>query len=127
LASVKKHSYWVGLAVLSALIAAAVLLAPAKISRIELEREALVAANRLKAQMLNEPDMLFYALTSPSEAPQFGDILNKSGYGQRVLRYELYDQSGALTFTSGLSGLRLELRYRSPMSRARFRYGGPAR
>ena len=108
LESVKKHSYWVGLAVLSALIAAAAFIAPSEISRIELEREALVAANRLKAQMLNEPDTLFYAITSPSEKPQFGEILDKSGYGRRVLRYELYDKSGALVFTSGLSGLQLD-------------------
>jgi diguanylate cyclase (GGDEF)-like protein len=107
LASMKQHFYWVGLAVLSALIAAAVLVAPAKISRIELEREALVAANRLKAKMLEEPDTLVYALTSPSETPQFGDIIDKSGYGPRVLRYELYDPSGTLIFTSGLAGLQL--------------------
>jgi diguanylate cyclase (GGDEF)-like protein len=108
LASVKKHSYWVGLAVLSALIAAAAFIAPSKISRIELEHEALVAANRLKAQMLKEPDALFYALTSPSLTPQFGELLDKSGYGPRVLRYELYDRAGVLVFTSGLSGLNLD-------------------
>ena len=39
---------------------------------------------------------------------QFGEILDKSGYGRRVLRYELYDKSGALVFTSGLSGLQLD-------------------
>jgi diguanylate cyclase (GGDEF)-like protein len=108
LASVKKHFYWVGLTVLGALIAAAAFVAPSKISQIELEREAQVAASRIKAQMLREPDALVYALTSPSHTPQFTEILGKSGYGTRVLRYELYDQAGVLTFTSGMAGMTLD-------------------
>jgi hypothetical protein len=79
-----------------------------KISRYELDREAQTAAGRLKVQMLNEPDTLFYALASPSFTTQFADILNKWGYGPRVLRYELYDKEGNLTFTSGLAGLKLD-------------------
>ncbi|MFO7477744.1 MAG: bifunctional diguanylate cyclase/phosphodiesterase [Methyloceanibacter sp.] len=108
LASVKKHFYWVGLTVLGALIAAAAFVAPSKISQIELEREAQVAASRIKAQMLREPDALVYALTSPSHTPQFTEILGKSGYGPRMLRYELYDQAGVLTFTSGMAGMTLD-------------------
>ena len=108
LASHKKYWYWVVLVALSALIAAAAFVAPGKISQIELKREALVAADRLKAQMLKEPDALFYALASPSATPQFADILNKSGYGPRVLRYELYGRDGQLAFTSGLAGLQLD-------------------
>ena len=108
LASVKKHFYWVGLTVLGALIAAAAFVAPSKISQIELEREAQVAASRIKAQMLREPDAVVYALTSPSHTPQFTEILGKSGYGPRVLRYELYDQAGVLTFTSGMAGMTLD-------------------
>ena len=79
LASHKKYWYWVVLVALSALIAAAAFVAPGKISQFELEREALIAADRLKAQMLNEPDALFYALASPSATPQFADILDKTG------------------------------------------------
>jgi diguanylate cyclase (GGDEF)-like protein len=108
LVSLKKHWLWAGLVVLSALIAAAALVAPGKISRYELDREAQTAASRLKVQMLNEPDTLFYALASPSFTTQFADILNKWGYGPRVLRYELYDKEGNLTFTSGLAGLKLD-------------------
>ena len=108
LVSLKKHWLWAGLVVLSALIAAAALVAPGKISRYELDREAQTAAGRLKVQMLNEPDTLFYALASPSFTTQFADILNKWGYGPRVLRYELYDKEGNLTFTSGLAGLKLD-------------------
>jgi diguanylate cyclase (GGDEF)-like protein len=104
----KKYWYWVVLAVLSALIVAAAFVAPGKITQFELKREALTAADRLKAHMLNEPDALFYALASPSATPQFGEILEKAGYGHRVLRYELYDRSGQLVFTSGLSGLQLD-------------------
>jgi diguanylate cyclase (GGDEF)-like protein len=108
LASLKKYWYWAGLAVMCALIAFTAIVAPSRISQIELEREALVAANRLKAQMQKEPDALFYALTTPSLTPQFADIIDKSGYRQRVLRYELYDRQGNLAFTSGLSGLQLD-------------------
>ncbi|MGZ8416495.1 MAG: putative bifunctional diguanylate cyclase/phosphodiesterase [Methyloceanibacter sp.] len=108
LVSLKKHWLWAGLVVLSALIAVAALVAPSKISRYELDREAQTAAGRLKVQMLNEPDTLFYALASPSFTTQFADILNKWGYGPRVLRYELYDKEGNLTFTSGLAGLKLD-------------------
>ena len=104
----KKHWYWAGLVVLSALIATAALVAPGKISRYELEREAFTAAQRLRVQMLNEPDTLFYALSSPSFTTQFAEILDKWGYSHRVLRYELYDQKGGLDFTSGLAGLKLD-------------------
>src|SRR6185437_567971 len=101
LASLKKHWYWAGLVVLSALIAAAALIAPGKISNYELEREAFTAAQRLRLRMLNEPDTLFYALANPSTTTQFADIIDKWGYSHRVLRYEIYDQKGGLTFTSG--------------------------
>jgi diguanylate cyclase (GGDEF)-like protein len=108
LASHKKYWYWVVLVALSALIVAAAFVAPGKITQFELKREALTAADRLKAQMLNEPDAMFYALTSPSATPQFAEILKKTGYGHRVLRYELYNREGQLEFTSGLSGLQLD-------------------
>jgi diguanylate cyclase (GGDEF)-like protein len=108
LASHKKYWYWVVLAVLSALVVAAAFVAPGRITQFELKREALTAADRLKEQMLKEPDALFYALASPSATPQFADILNKTGYGHRVLRYELYNRAGQLEFTSGLSGLQLD-------------------
>jgi diguanylate cyclase (GGDEF)-like protein len=108
LASHKKYWYWVVLAVLSALIVTAAFVAPGRITQFELKREALTAADRLKEQMLKEPDALFYALASPSATPQFADILNKTGYGHRLLRYELYNREGQLEFTSGLSGLELD-------------------
>ena len=50
LASQKKYWYWAFLVVLSALVVAAAFIAPGKISQIELKREALIAADRLKAQ-----------------------------------------------------------------------------
>ena len=117
LASLKKHWYWVGLVVLSALIATAALVAPGKISRYELEREAFTAAQRLRVQMLNEPDTLFHALSSPSFTTQFAEILDKWGYSHRVLRYELYDQKGGLDFTSGLSGLKLDDEFATLLAR----------
>ena len=117
LASLKKHWYWAGLVVLSALIATAALVAPGKISRYELEREAFTAAQRLRVQMLNEPDTLFYALSSPSFTTQFAEILDKWGYSHRVLRYELYDQKGGLDFTSGLAGLKLDDEFATLLAR----------
>ncbi len=108
LASLKKHWYWAGVLALGALVAATALVAPGRISRIELEREALVAAGSLKNKLLQEPDALFYALDAPSHTPEFTRILNKTRYGSRVLRYELYDREGKLAFTSGLAGLKLD-------------------
>ena len=58
--------------------------------------------------MLNEPDTLFYASRASWLTTQFADILDKWGYGHRVLRYELYDKYGNLAFTSGLAGLKLD-------------------
>jgi diguanylate cyclase (GGDEF)-like protein len=104
MAWLKKNAHWAGLALLSALIAVTAIIAPGRISQIELEREAQLAANRLQAQMLEEPDALYEAVTRPGTSQQFSAILDKSGYGHRVLRYELYDQQGNLVFTSGLAG-----------------------
>ncbi len=106
-ASLKNQWHWAGLSLLSALIAAAAFVVPDRISHIELEREASVAATRLKAQILKEPDALLEALSGPALTPQFAALFDKSGYGHRVLRYEFYDKDGRLAFTSGLAGLSL--------------------
>ena len=108
LASLKKHWYWAGVLALGAAIAAVALAAPGTISRIELEREASLVAARLKTQMLQEPEALSDAIRTPSVTPTFADILAKSGYGDRALRYELYDRAGKLVYTSGIAGLPLE-------------------
>ena len=108
LASLKKHWYWAGVLALGAAIAAVALAAPGRISRIELEREASLVAARLKTQMLQEPEALSDAIRTPSVTPTFADILAKSGYGDRALRYELYDRDGKLVYTSGIAGLPLE-------------------
>jgi len=97
----KKHWHWVGLALLSALIAATALLAPGSVSRLELEREALIAETRLNTALLDEPNVVLDALTRPGLAPQLSDVFEKSGYSHRILRYELYDAKGRLIFTSG--------------------------
>jgi diguanylate cyclase (GGDEF)-like protein len=95
------------LALLCALIAVTAFLAPGKISTLELRREAVTAADRIRAQMLKEPDAVFDALTRPGLAPQLANILDHAGYSHRVLRFELYDEAERLRFTSGLSGLNL--------------------
>ncbi len=107
-ASLKKHWYWAGVLALGATIAAVALAAPGRISRIELEREASLVAARLKTQMVQEPEALSDAIRTPSVTPTFADILAKSGYGDRALRYELYDRDGKLVYTSGIAGLPLE-------------------
>jgi diguanylate cyclase (GGDEF)-like protein len=103
----KGRWYWTGLALLCALIAVAAVLAPGKISSLELRREAMMAAERIRAQMLKEPDDVFEALTRPGFAPQLANVFDHAGYSHRLLRFELYDQSGQLRFTSGLSGVNL--------------------
>jgi len=105
--SLKKQWHWVGLALLCALIAVTAFLAPGKISNLEMRREAVTAAERIRAQMLKEPDAVFDALTQPGLSPQFANILDHAGYAHRVLRFELYDEAERLRFTSGLSGLNL--------------------
>jgi diguanylate cyclase (GGDEF)-like protein len=103
----KKHWHWTGLALLCALIAVTAFFAPSRVSMLELRREAVTAADRIRAQMLKEPDAVFDALTRPGMAPQLANILDHAGYSHRVLRFELYDEAERLRFTSGLSGSNL--------------------
>ncbi len=102
-----KYWHWAGLALLSAVIAATALIAPGKVSQLELEREALVAENRINTQLLEQPNIALDALTRPGLAPQLGEVFQQSGYARRVLRYELYDARGRLIFTSGQANFQL--------------------
>jgi hypothetical protein len=104
----KKYWPWTGLALPLALIAIAAVLAPGKVGRMELEREAHIAAKRIATELGDEPSALIDAFAKPSLAPHLGAILDASGYGGRVLRYELYDDAGRLSFTSGKAGLVLD-------------------
>ena len=106
--SFKKHWHWAGLALLSAMIAVTALIAPGRVSLLELEREALVAEDRIRGHLLEEPNILIDALTRPGLAPHLSEIFQQSGYAHRVLRYELYDAKGRLTFTSGRAGVALD-------------------
>jgi diguanylate cyclase (GGDEF)-like protein len=105
LETLNKYWHWAALAVLGALIAATALVVPGRVSLLELEREALVAEERIRAQVVEEPNIVIDALTRPGLAPQLSEIFQKSGYAHRLLRYELYDAKGRLTFTSGQAGL----------------------
>jgi diguanylate cyclase (GGDEF)-like protein len=104
----KKYWPWTGLALPLALIALAAVLAPGKVGQMELEREAQIAAKRIATELGDEPSALIDAFAKPSLAPHLGAILDASGYGGRVLRYELYDEEGRLSFTSGKAGLVLD-------------------
>jgi diguanylate cyclase (GGDEF)-like protein len=111
-AGLKRQWYWAAFLLLGALACAVAYLAPSQIGGRELEREALVASDRLRAQLVLEPDVVLNALTRSSPAPELLQLFENSGYGHRVLRYELYDQDGKLVFTSGNSGLDLGERNR---------------
>src|SRR5712691_11713989 len=97
----KRHAHCAGLLLLSAVIGAVAFFMPSRISMMELERESFVAAERLNNQLMQEPGTLLDALSQPALAPQLSSIFEHSGYGARVLRYELYDEAGRLVFTSG--------------------------
>jgi len=104
----REYWHWAGLA-LSALIVLTALIAPSRVSLLELEHEALVAEERIRAQMLKDPQVVHNALTVPGAAPQLSEIFDASGYAPRVLRYELYNAKGRLLFTSGHANLRLDV------------------
>ncbi len=108
LETITKYWHWAGLAALAALIAAMAFVVPDRVSRLELEREALMAEERIQAQLLEEPNIVIDALTRPGFAPQLNQIFQQSGYAHRVLRYELYDAKGRLSFTSGHASLPLD-------------------
>ncbi len=105
--SLKRNWHWVGLALLSAIIAAMALIAPSKVSELELKREALVAEQRIRTQLQEDPNVVADAMTTPGVAPQLSDVFHGSGYQHRVLRYELYDAEGRLVFTSGQANVDL--------------------
>ena len=105
--ALKRHWYWGGLLLLALLIGTVAFLTPSKISVRELQHEAEIANTRLQAQLTQEPGVLLDALNRPALAPELSEVFEKSGYGHRLLRYELYDASGKLIFTSGKSGLDL--------------------
>ena len=107
LATITRYWYWAALALVSTLIAVAALVAPGRISVMELEREALTAATRIRAQALEEPEYFYNAFSKPAHAPRLNELFDRAGYAQRVLRYELYDAKGDLIFTSGKSGLQV--------------------
>jgi diguanylate cyclase (GGDEF)-like protein len=102
--------YWLlaGSVLLCAVIAYAAFVAPSRIGQLELEREARLASERIGAGLKSEPSTLIDAFRRPALAPQISRIFQDLGYGHRVLRYELYDKSGKLTFASGKAGLELE-------------------
>jgi diguanylate cyclase (GGDEF)-like protein len=107
-ALVRKYWLWAGVVLLCALISYAAFVAPSKIGQLELEREAHVASERIRAGLTGEPSTLIDAFRRPALAPHVSRIFGDLGYGHRVLRYELYDKAGRLTFTSGRAGLELE-------------------
>ena len=58
--------------------------------------------------MNGEPSALIDSFAKPALAPYISRIFDELGYGNRVFRYELYDNAGNLTFTSGRAGLQLD-------------------
>lgn len=106
--SFRNHWHWAALALLSALIAATALITPSRVSNLELEREALRAEDRIRAQLLEEPNAVIDALTLRGHAPELSKVFQDAGYAHRVLRYELYNARGRLIFTSGKASIPLD-------------------
>lgn len=106
-APLKRNWPWAALALFCVLIAIAAAIAPSRIGRMELEREANNAADRISAELQGQPGALIDAFARPGLAPRLNRIFEDLGYSHRILRYELYDGDGRLVFTSGRSGLDL--------------------
>ncbi|MDJ0514485.1 MAG: diguanylate cyclase, partial [Methyloceanibacter sp.] len=103
-----RYWHWIGFTLFAAAIAITALVAPNRISLLELEREAFSAEDRIREAILADPQILVHALTVPGGAAQLTEVFNEAGYGRRILRYELYDSKGEIVYTSGLANLRLD-------------------
>jgi hypothetical protein len=108
LASLKRNWPFAALVLLCALAVFAAFVAPTEIGKMELERDASTAAARIGAELNGEPGALIDAFARPTLAAHVGRIFDKLGYDHRVLRYELYDGAGNLTFTNTKAGLKLD-------------------
>ncbi len=108
LASLKRNWIWAGLVLLCVLIAATAFIAPSKIGRMELRRDATVAATRIGAEVKMQPQTLIGAFARPELASRVNSIFHDLGYDHRVLRYEIYDDAGSLTFASTKDGMQLD-------------------
>ena len=105
LASLKRNWLLAALVLLCALTVFAAFVAPSEIGKMELELEASTAATRVGAELNGEPGTLADAFARPALAPHLSGIFEKLGYDHRVLRYELYDHAGNLSFASVKAGL----------------------
>jgi hypothetical protein len=103
-----RYWHWFGLTSLAVAIALAALVAPNRISLLELEREAFTAEDRIRDAIVDDPQIISQALTVPGGAAQLAEVFSEAGYGRRVLRYELYNSKGEVVYTSGLADLRLD-------------------
>ena len=108
LASLKRNWIWAGLLLLCMLIAATAFIAPSRIGRMELRDDATVTAARISDAIKMQPQTLIGAFARPELAANVSSIFHDLGYDHRVLRYELYDDAGNLTFTSSKPGLQLD-------------------
>ena len=79
----------------------AAFVAQSEIGKLELELEASTAATRIGDELNGESGTLIDAFARPALAPHLSRLFDKLGYEHRVLRYELYDHAGNLSFASG--------------------------
>ena len=105
LASLKRNWLLAALVLLCALTVFAAFVAPSEIGKMELELEASTAATRIGAELNGEPGALIDAFARAALAPHLSRIFDKLGYEHRVLRYELYDHAGNISFASVKAGL----------------------
>ena len=94
--------------VLCVLIAVAAFIAPSRIGKIELQSDASLTAARIGDAIKKRPQTLIGAFAAPGWAAHVGSIFQDLGYDHRVLRHEIYDNTGKLAFTSTRPGLQLD-------------------
>ena len=74
----------------------------------ELRGDATVVAARISDAIKMQPQTLIGAFDRSELAAHVSSIFHDLGYDHRVLRYQLYDDAGNLTFTSSKPGLQLD-------------------
>jgi diguanylate cyclase (GGDEF)-like protein len=74
----------------------------------ELRGDATVVAARISDAIKMQPQTLIGAFARSELAAHVSSIFHDLGYDHRVLRYQLYDDAGNLTFTSSKPGLQLD-------------------
>jgi diguanylate cyclase (GGDEF)-like protein len=108
-AALKTHGHWAVLGASGVLIALAGLAVLYSISSLELKRDAETIYEQVERIATEHPGQVLDAMENPAFAPALGELIGRTGFGHRVLRYELFNEKGELIFSGGgLSGIALD-------------------